>query len=403
MGCTPAGCLRNPGHPASVLQAGDLSDASPAAPGLCRGAEARVGVCPVRLEPGALEREDCPLDQVGPVLLIEYFREIDLMGDLACQCSNLCLHRCSPLLALRADKVDRRRADGVFTLPYSGPYPDKTLVWPGDGTLDQHVGAAHEAVVEEPAIWCYVVAVRADLQDSLVELGALLVAHLAHLGHLPPDVVRVPRAEVADVALLAAARVLPLPDLDAPTLDGALCALAGGDGRHVDVLADLEAVGDRNLFPEHPGGVGDLVFEASAGDPHLHQVGDLLRDAGEFHGPGVGEGVEFRDPALADCVPDGLKGRGGVVVLRDVDPPGQLPIEVGRPGLGQRVLPVGILAVCAHACHPHGRDLNHSHRHHHIPAFGGAALVVVHHDDVGHPHLVPCKSLHGRGSLVLRP
>ena len=97
--------------------------------------------------------------------------------------------------------------------------------------------------------------------------------------------VRVPRTEVADVALLAAAGVFPLPDLDAPALDGAFCALTGGDGGHVNEFADLEVTGDRNLFPEDSGGVGDLVVEASAGDPHLHQVGNLLRDTGACLSP----------------------------------------------------------------------------------------------------------------------
>ncbi|KAF5030675.1 hypothetical protein DSECCO2_635700 [anaerobic digester metagenome] len=123
------------------------------------------------------------------------------------------------------------------------------------------------------------------------------------------------------MALLAAPGVFPLPDLDAPALYGAFGALTGGDGGHVDVLADLEVPGDDNLFPENPGGIGDLVVEASAGDPHLHQVGNLLRDAGKLHGPRVGQSVEFRDPALADGGLDGVEGGGGVVVLRDVDPP----------------------------------------------------------------------------------
>ncbi len=205
------------------------------------------------------------------------------------------------------------------------------------------------------------------------------------------------------MALLAAAGVLPLPDLNAPALDGAFCALTGGDGGHVNVFADFEVAGDCYLFPEDIGGVGNLVVKASAGNPHLHHVGGLLRDAGEFPWPGVGQGIEFCDLAFADPAFDGVKGGGGVMVLRNVDAAGQLSVKVGRPGFGQCMLSVGVYAVCPHTCYPHGGDLNHGHRHHHIFAFGGAALVVIHHDDVGHPHLVPCKSLHSRSSRVIRP
>ena len=48
-------------------------------------------------------------------------------------------------------------------------------------------------------------------QDPLVELGPLLVTHLAHLRDLPPDVVRVPRAKSANMPLFSAPGVLSLP------------------------------------------------------------------------------------------------------------------------------------------------------------------------------------------------
>ena len=76
-----------------------------------------------------------------------------------------------------------------------------------------------------------------DSQDFLVEFGPLVIAHLASLADGLADI---PSSEVTHISSLSPAlAVLVRKQLDSPSLDRALPALALGDADDIDLMAGL--------------------------------------------------------------------------------------------------------------------------------------------------------------------
>ena len=96
----------------------------------------------------------------------------------------------------------------MFTEADCGPDTDQPLDRAGDGSLDKHVRVLEHTVVEESTGGSHLGCVLADLEDTLVELGTLLVSQLTDLRDFPADVVGVPGSKGTDMALLAADCVL---------------------------------------------------------------------------------------------------------------------------------------------------------------------------------------------------
>ncbi len=118
----------------------------------------------------------------------------------------------------------------------------RRLLGPGSEPLTSAYEPVDLAVVDEAAFDGGLVAL-ADVDEALVELGALVVASLPELRNRRADTGRVPGAEVANTASPALAGVLALTLLDAPSLDGTLRTLTLRDSRGVEVLAGAEHVG----------------------------------------------------------------------------------------------------------------------------------------------------------------
>ena len=100
----------------------------------------------------------------------------------------------------------------------------------------------------KPASGSNFACVLAELQDPLVELGALLESQLTDLGNLPPDVVGVPWSKGTDVAFLATNGVLALAQGNTPALDSTLGSLTGGDCGDICKCPGLDNVIEGNFL-----------------------------------------------------------------------------------------------------------------------------------------------------------
>ncbi len=187
--------------------------------------------------------------------------------------------------------------------------------------------------------------------------------------------------------------------LDAPSLDGALESLALGDGGDIDDASVLHEVGDRDVLAQQRLGVLEPLIDGAAADPRLHQVGDLLGNAGDHPGLSVRENTDIFDVALCQFAP----GLLGIIVLGDGQFPSQLAVERSGPNLSDGAQAVPGALVHPDSRHLHGRDLQHGDRDLDLLAGGEALGSEIDHEGMGHPCLVPGESLKLRAFADLGP
>src|SRR5207249_3886141 len=119
----------------------------------------------------------------------------------------------------------------------------------------------------------------ADLQDSLVVLGPLMIAELAALRHGRAHIPGLEVPERADVSPMF--RVLVTQEPRAPARVVALPSLPFRDRGDVHHGSFATEFGDGNFLPKEATRVLDAVFNRSATDAIFHEVRLLLRDAGD--------------------------------------------------------------------------------------------------------------------------
>src|SRR5665647_3042031 len=76
-----------------------------------------------------------------------------------------------------------------------------------------------------------------------------------------------------------------------------------------------------------------------------------------------------------------------------MDPALEFWIEFSCPCFSDCLFSEAVFCVSADGCDPYCRSFDDSHRYGDLHTLGKAVLYVINHDYVGHPHLVPCKTL----------
>src|SRR5437667_1537006 len=145
--------------------------------------------------------------------------------------------------------------------------------------VQQHVRIPEIPVVEEAAVRRDLFRFVADLQDSLVVLGPLMIAELAALRHGRAHIPGLEVPERADVSPMF--RVLVTQEPRAPARVVALPSLPFRDRGDVHHGSFATEFGDGNFLPKEATRVLDAVFNRSATDAIFHEVRLLLRDAGD--------------------------------------------------------------------------------------------------------------------------
>src|SRR5581483_2652967 len=223
-----------------------------------------------------------------------------------------------------------------------------------------------------------------DLQDALVVLRAVVVAHLA--GHR--DLHRADEAGLEGAKrrrVAAVLGVLVALQLDAPARDAAVVALALRDGRDVDHLADAREVRDGELLSELARGERDARRDVAAAHAQLHELGGLAGHAGHELGLRVREEAHVVDLA-------GL-GREALRRLGDGETRAQALLRVRGPLLAERAEAIGRLAVVAHRGDLHRGDLDDGDGDGDFLAARERLGAVVGDDRVRHARLVAREAL----------
>jgi len=174
-----------------------------------------VGLFPVSLCGG-----DRPTDKVRSERGLEDRRQLDAACVPAVQVVYCCVHGLS-LVGCGGYVPDLGIEARLVVRPDGRAEPNQALVRTGQRALDERVLTVDFAVVDEAAVDGGVVAL-AEVDEALVELGALVVAGLPLLGNGRANAGGVPRTEVADPAPPSLAGVFALPLLNAPAFDGTL-------------------------------------------------------------------------------------------------------------------------------------------------------------------------------------
>ncbi len=187
--------------------------------------------------------------------------------------------------------------------------------------------------------------------------------------------------------------------LDAPSLDGTLEPLALGDGGDIDNAAVLHEVVDGDLLAQQGLGVLEPLLDGAAADPGLHEVRDLLGDAGDHLGLRVGKDAHILDVALGQIVPGLLR----IIVLGNGQSPRQFVVERAGPDLSDGAQAVAGTLVHPDGRHLHGRYLQHSDGDLYLLAGREALWPEIDYEGVGHADLVPGEPLKLRAFADLGP
>merc|ERR1719221_1900104 len=267
---------------------------------------------------------------------------------------------------------------------------DDLLPLPHGGALQHDPILIDDAVMRETAHWrdwflgqivlrvCIVWVFRQRLAyaiDLLVDLSAVVVAHLARPWHLPLHSRWVPRADTSD--LPQSAMGLPHQTCDSPASDNSLNSLALGHSDAINHLVLRETVCDLDsLLKETPNEIHFLrnrtsihldLFDVSPLLPNLH-FGDLgVADCPDTMAILL-DAVELcchRLPILARLAPALLiLGEGLLLGLVPVlvEPPLALLAQVSCPNTCKGAHATRSLDVSDEPHHHHRWSLKHSHR-----------------------------------------
>lgn len=302
---------------------------------------------------------------------------------------------------------------------------DGALAGSGDAALDHEPVLVDLAVVREAthggdALLGEVrlgggglgVALLADAQHSLVDLGTVVVTLLTSSGDAHRDTSRVPRANTGDLAETSVG--LAGKTGNAPTRHNTGISVTTGGRADVQDLALGEDLGDLNLLFEQVLGEIDLSSDVTTVDLDLQKVGDLLSES-QLSDLGVGKDAHNL-AVLLDAVQLSLVLKrllGGLLgVLGESLLLGAVPVlvesaldligKMGGPDGGQSAKTVRSGNVANNSDHNHGRSLKNGDRLNGLllVQFGTRSLNLS--DNVSHSSLVANEGSQVRsGSLIV--
>ena len=172
---------------------------------------------------------------------------------------------------------------------------DETVGWPAAEWVDALVGGI------ELSLAAVLLLSRADESDELVDVDTVEVAHLTSTTAGVLDVSWVPGADTSDLSVTTSG--LAWKSGDVPAVDNTLETTATGDGDGIDLLANLEDIGDLDLLFEEVEGKVDLGSDVTAVDLELDDLSLLGLKRGKLW---LGVGDQSDDLAVLLESLDGL-------------------------------------------------------------------------------------------------
>merc|ERR1740123_1903282 len=315
--------------------------------------------------------------------------------------------QCELLASLAAHLGKQRlpKSDNLLSLAHRGPFDhDPILI---DVAVMRKASHWGDTLLRQIVLCGRVVRVLgkvlADPVDLLVDLCAVMVAHLTCPRHLPLDPRRVPRADARNLPQSA----VRLPDQpgDTPASDNALHTLALGHTDAIDHLILRETICDLHSLLEKPPHKINLLRDRASVDLDLLDVGLLLPDLqlGDLSVANRPHHVAILLDAIELCF-HGLSpfcfarfapallilGEGLLLRLVPVfvEPPLALLAQVACPSARQGTHPPRCLDVPHKAHNHHGRSLQDRHWLADLLLVQLGARLVDLSDDVRHPGLV---------------